>query len=594
MSVLANIGLALRLVWRTSRPLSGALLILTVIGGALPVAIPYVAALIVDAVVAAVRSEPSATVIRDTLLLVALEGFLVAAVAAAQRAMTVCQALLRAQLTQAVNESIFEKALTLELEQFENAAFYDRLSQAHRGAPSRPLSLVTRLASGTQHSLSLLGFAVLLVQFSPLAFATLLAASLPVLLAEAKFSTEAFRMFLWRSPEARLQSYLSTMLVREDYAKEIQLFGLGPLFARRHRDIYQKLYAEDRAVALRRGGWAVSLGLFATIAWYAACAWIVVSALTGTITVGEMTMYLALFRQGQGTLTALLTSLSGVYEDQLYVATLRTFLNTPSRRRTTGASHGPRPDDGIRFEKVSYRYPGASTPALTDIDLHVRPGECLGLIGVNGSGKTTLIKLLTRLYTPTSGRILLDGLDLREWSEAALRERIGVIFQDFRRYHLTLGENIGAGDASRFDDASRWHAAAERAQLEGLVQKLPDGYGTQLGTWFTNGRELSGGQWQKVALARAFMRTQADILVLDEPTAAVDASAEAALFDRFRELTRNRTSILISHRFAAVRRADQIVVLSEGRIVERGAHEELLRTGGRYSELFSLQAAGYR
>jgi ATP-binding cassette, subfamily B, bacterial len=594
-STLANVRLALHLVWRTSPSLGIAFLILTVVAGVLPSAIAYVAALIVDAVVTGVRTvEPSSATVRNALLLVALECLLVAAVATAQRTMRACEMLMRAQLAQAVNELIFDKALTLDLDQFENPALYDKLSQVHRGASHRPLSLVTRLSGLAQHSLSLLGFAVLLIQFSPWAFALLMAASLPVFLSETRFSGEAFRMFIWRSPEGRLQTYLSTMLVREDYAKEMQLFGLGRLFAQRHRDIYRKLYAEDRSLAIRRCCWAVALGLLATVTWYGACGWIVISALTATITIGQMTMYLVLFRQGQGALAALLTCLNGVYEDQLYIATLRDYLDTPSRRRTAGATRGPQPGDGIRFENVSYSYPGASAPALVDINLHIPPHACLGLVGVNGSGKTTLIKLLTRLYTPTTGRILLDGLDLLEWDETALRERIGVIFQDFRRYHLTLGENIGAGDVHHFDDEARWHAAAEKAQLETLIEKLPHGYRTQLGTWFAEGRELSGGQWQKVALARAFVRTQADILVLDEPTAAIDASAEAALFERFRDLTQNRTSILISHRFAAVRRADQIVVLSNGRIIERGAHEELMQTRGRYSELFSIQAAGYR
>jgi ATP-binding cassette subfamily B protein len=255
---------------------------------------------------------------------------------------------------------------------------------------------------------------------------------------------------------------------------------------------------------------------------------------------------------------------------------------------------GPQPQDGIRFEHVTFKYPDAEQPALVDVNLHIKPGESLALVGENGSGKTTLIKLLTRLYSPTSGRITLDGQDLREWDEAALRDRIGVIFQDFARYQLMVGENIGAGDVRHFEDEARWREAGDKGMAAPIVESLPSGYRTQLGKWFNEGRELSGGQWQKIALSRAFMRSRADILVLDEPTAAMDAAAEATVYEHFRALTKGRIAILISHRFSTVRMADQIVVLQDGGIVERGSHEELMRLDGHYAHLFKLQAKGYR
>jgi len=290
----------------------------------------------------------------------------------------------------------------------------------------------------------------------------------------------------------------------------------------------------------------------------------------------------------------MLTAVGGMYEDNLYLSTLYEYLETEVILPTGSSVRGPHPEDGIRFEDVSFTYPGAQEAALENITLHLVPGTSLALVGENGSGKTTLIKLLTRLYAPTSGRILLDGQDLAEWDEAALRERIGVIFQDFARYQLLVGENVGAGDERYFEDEERWRAAAVKGRASDFIDTLPAGYQTQLGKWFKDGRELSGGQWQKIALSRAFMRSRADILVLDEPTAAMDAQAEAEVFEHFRQLARERITILISHRFSTVRMADQIVVLNNGHIIERGSHEELMQLHGRYAQLFTLQARGYR
>jgi ATP-binding cassette subfamily B protein len=587
---------ALELVWTTSRPLTIAFALLTLIAGALPAAVAYVGSLIVDAVVAAIQgaADARATLTNHTLWLVAGEGVLVALIAGAQRGLNLCQSLLRAQLGQRVNGMILEKALTLELSHFENSEFYDKLTRARREASSRPLSLVTRTFGLLQNGISLLSFGSLLLHFSPWAVVVLILAGLPAFLAEAKFSGDKFRLFLWRSPETRMQLYLETVLAREDHAKEVKLFGLGPLFLKRYREIFAKLYREDRNLTIRRDTWGFFLGLIATATLYGAYAWIALSAIATRITLGQMTMYLMLFRQGQSAVSAILSAVGGMYEDNLYLSTLYDYLETPVNGTKGKAVQGPKPDDGIRFENVSFTYPDAEQPTLVDIDLHIRPGESLALVGENGSGKTTLIKLLTRLYAPTSGRILLDGQDLREWDEVALRDRIGVIFQDFTRYQLLLGENIGAGDVRHFEDESRWQEAGEKGMAAPIVATLPDGYRTPLGKWFNDGRELSGGQWQKIALSRAFMRSRADILVLDEPTSAMDASAEATIFEHFRTLTHGRIAILISHRFSTVRMADQIVVIENGRIIERGSHDQLMQLNGHYSHLFSLQAKGYR
>lgn len=577
---------AFSLVWSTSRPLTLALMSLTLVAGTLPAAVAWVGAHIVDAVVA----RDGARVLEWVLL----EGVLVALLAGAQRGLSFCQSLLRAQLGQRVNVMILEKALTLSLAQFEDAEFYDKLTRARREASSRPLSLVMKAFGLVQNLISLASFAVLLIKFSPWAVAILLLAGLPAFIAETKFSGDAFRLFKWRSPETRMQLYLETVLAREDHAKEVKLYGLGERLLSRYRDIFNRLYREDRALTLRRDSWGFALGMIGTAAFYGAYAWIALEAVAARITLGQMTMYLMLFRQGQSAVSAGLSAIGGMYEDRLYLSTLYEYLETPVAAVRGGLKQGPHPGDGLRFEQVSFTYPGATEPALRDVSLHLPPGASLALVGENGSGKTTLIKLLARLYEPTAGRILLDGLDLRDWDEASLRARIGVIFQDFARYQMLVGENIGAGDEPAFEDEARWREAAAKGRAAEFVADLPAGYRTQLGKWFKEGRELSGGQWQKIALSRAFMRTQADILVLDEPTAAMDAKAEAEVFAHFRELARGRMAILISHRFSTVRMADEIAVIAEGRIVERGSHAELMARDGRYATLFTLQAQGYR
>jgi ATP-binding cassette subfamily B protein len=587
---------ALELVWSTNRTLSVVLGLLTLAAGMLPAGVAWVGSLIVDAVVGAIRAAGpgQAAATRHALLLVGLEGLFVAALAGVQRGISHCQSLFRAQLGQRVNAMILEKALTLELAHFEDSEFYDKLTRARREASSRPLSLVMRTFGLAQNGISLVSYGTLLAHFSPWAVAVLVLAGLPSFLAEARFSGAAFRLFLWRSPETRMQNYLETVLAREDHAKEVKLYGVGPLFLQRYRDIFRNIYREDRELAVRRDTWGFLLGLIATGTLYGAYVWVALATIAGRITLGQMTMYVMLFRQGQTAVSASLAAIGGMYEDNLYLATLYDYLDTPVEPPHGTAPRGPDPADGIRFNHVSFGYPGAEQTVLTDVNLHIPPGTSLALVGENGSGKTTLIKLLTRLYRPTSGTITLDGLDLAEWDETALRRRIGVIFQDFVRYQLIVGENIGTGDVSHLDDEARWREAAEKGMAAPMIEGLPERYHTQLGKWFNQGRDLSGGEWQKIALSRAFMRTDADILVLDEPTAAMDAGAEATVYEHFRTLMKGRSAILISHRFSTVRMADQIVVLQGGRIIESGSHEALIRANGPYARLFELQARGYQ
>ena len=583
---------AIELVWTTSRPLTIALALLTIVGGILPAVIAYIGQLIVDGVVAAAQSANPDT--RGVLLLVGLEAIVVIAVAATQRGISASQSLLRGLLGQRVNVMILEKAMTLELAHFEDSEFYDKLTQARREASSRPLSLVNRTFGLVQNAISLTSYSVLLFAFSPWAVVILVAAGLPSFFAEAKFSGDAFRLFRWRSPDTRMQMYLETVIAREDGVKEVKLFQLGPRLLQRYRDIFKKLFVEDRKLTIRRDTWGFLLGLVSICALYAAYGWIVMTAIVGAITLGAMTMYLVLFRQGQSAVAAILSSVSGMYEDNLYLSNLYEYLEQPVPTRRGNAVRGPEPERGLEFENVSFTYAGAKEKALNNISLQIKPGESLALVGENGSGKTTLIKLLTRLYDPTAGRILLDGLDLQEWDVEALRQRVGVIFQDFGRYQFSVGENIGAGDVRHIDDKERWQEAATTGLAAPFIEEMPDSYETQLGRWFKGGRELSGGQWQKIALSRAFMRSEADILVLDEPTAAMDASSEAEVFEHFRTASSSKMTILISHRFSTVRAAAQIVVIHQGEILERGTHESLLAEDGQYAHLFKLQARGYQ
>ena len=583
---------ALNLVWTTSRPLTITLALLTLVGGVLPAVIAYIGQLIVDGVIAAAQAADPDT--RGVLILIGLEALVVIAVAATQRGISASQSLLRALLGQRVNVMILEKAMTLELAQFEDSEFYDKLTQARREASSRPLSLVNRTFGLVQNAISLVSYSVLLFAFSPWAVVILIVAGLPSFFAEAKFSGDAFRLFRWRSPDTRMQLYLETVIAREDGVKEVKLFQLGPRLLQRYRDIFTKLFVEDRKLTLRRDTWGFLLGLVSTGALYGAYVWIIITTIASVITLGAMTMYLVLFRQGQAAVSAILMSVSGMYEDNLYLSNLYEYLEQPVPVRRGQSVRGPDPERGLQFENVSFTYAGAKQEALSNISLQIKPGESLALVGENGSGKTTLIKLLTRLYDPTEGRILLDGLDLQEWDVEALRQRIGVIFQDFGRYQFTVGENIGAGDVRYIDDKERWKKAAATGLAAPFIEDLPDSYDTQLGRWFKGGRELSGGQWQKIALSRAFMRSDADILVLDEPTAAMDASSEAEVFEHFRNASGNKMTILISHRFSTVRAAEKIIVIHQGRILERGNHESLLAEGGQYAHLFKLQARGYQ
>jgi ATP-binding cassette subfamily B protein len=578
------------LVWKSSPRLTVLLGALTLLGAGVPLAIAWVGKAIVDAAVGHHRDT--------TLRLVGVELGLVVVQAAIIRGLALVRSLLGARLGLDINVRILEKALTLELRHFEDPDFYDRLTRARREASVRPISVVTESFQLVQNVLTLLGYAGLLLSFSPWAVLGLLLAALPATLAEMRFSQQAFRLRNWRSPDSRRLLYLEYVLANDDHAKEVKLFGLGPLLLGRYRALGETFYQEDRQLSLRRAGWSYALSLVGTVTFYGCYAAVAVAAAVGRLTLGLMTLYVVAFRQGQQAFQSILTALGSMYEDNLNMSNLYEYLAIPIGRPAPSPVALPALADaaerGIRFEDVGFRYPDAEGWALRHVSLFIPHGQSLALVGQNGAGKTTFIKLLTRLYSPTEGRILLDGVDLQAWDEAVLRGRLGVIFQDFNQYQFRFRENVGVGSVEHLEDTPRVQRAVEEGGATELLAGLQDGLETPLGRWFKDGTELSGGQWQKVALARAFMRQEADILVLDEPTAALDAEAEHAIFLRFRELARGRTTLLISHRFSTVRMADRIVVIEHGQLVEQGTHAELMALGARYAHLFTLQAKGYQ
>ena len=590
----------LALVWRSSPPQTVALALLTLAGGVAPLGIAYVGKRIVDAVVGHSREA--------TVRWVLVELGLVTVLAVVQRGLGLVRSVLGARLGIDINVAILEKAQALDLRWFEDSEFYDKLTKARREASSRPIALVTEGFGLVQSAVTLAGYAALLSRFSGWAVVGLFAATVPATLAEMRYSKLAFRVRNWRSPESRKLLYLEYVLANDEHAKEVKLFGLGPTLLDRYRRQSEQFYEEDRRLYAQRARWTQLLSLIGTGAFYGAYASMALLAASGALTLGNMTMYVVAFRQGQQAFQSALSGIGGLYEHNLYMSNLWDYLgivdeNTNGRAHgangTNGANgHGLLPEaaatKGIVLEDVGFRYPNKEGWALRHVDLVIPAGASLALVGENGAGKTTLVKLLTRLYEPTEGRILLDGRDLRDWDATALRARFGVLFQDFNQYQLKVRENVGMGSIEHVEDVERVERAVERGGARAVVEGLKGGLDASLGGWFQGGTELSGGQWQKIALARAFMREESDILVLDEPTAALDAEAEHAVFARFRELAEGRTTIVISHRFPTVRMASKIVVLEGGAVREVGTHEELVAKGGRYAKMFALQAEGYR
>jgi ATP-binding cassette subfamily B protein len=593
---LRNTPQAFRLVWTASRSATLVGIGLTLIAALLPAGQAWAGKLIVDAIVAAINQgmEPLAG-LRSVAPYLLLEFALLLTGSVTSQVRSLTDRILQSQLTNQINSLIIRKANSLDLRFFEDPIFYDTLQNARRQADTSALAIVNSSLQMVQQVITLVTLVILLARFSPWLAVIVFVAAIPAFLSQSQYAERAFRAVSRRAPESRLLNYLEMLLTGIESVKEIKLFGLGEPLLKRYQELFTRFYLEDRAIAERRTVAGLGWGLLSTLAYYGAYAWIVLRTIAGSITLGDMTMFLSIFRQSQSSIRSLLDSLNRLYESNLYLDNLMTYLELqPQLVSPADGLIAPEPiRQGIEFRGVSFCYPGSDVEVLRDVNLHIRPGERIALVGLNGAGKTTLIKLLTRLYDPTQGQILLDGVDLREYDLTSLHQRFGVIFQDFVRYQFTVRENIGFGQVDALYDLERIRDAADRGGASPIIEKMPRGYDTMLGRRWEKGLELSGGQWQKIALARAFMR-KAEVLVLDEPTSALDAEAEYEVFRRFGELMEGRIAVLISHRFSTVRMADRIVVLSAGKIIELGSHAELIRLDGSYARLFNLQAEGYR
>ncbi|MBK7861378.1 MAG: ABC transporter ATP-binding protein [Archangiaceae bacterium] len=584
-----------RLVWEADRVNVLTFVALQLVLSLQPAAMAWVGKLIVDGVVRAVK-EPSDAVRVQVLELVGLELGIALAGLLIGRFNALLNSLTRARLGNLINERILEKALTLELRHFEDPALYDKLQNARREASARPLSLATSALDIVTRLITLASFGVLLWHISWWAVFALAVSAAPAFWVEARLSGEGFRLLSWRAPEGRKLNYLEWILTRDSHVKEVKLYGLGQLILSRYRELFAKFFAQDAALTRRRFWLHLLTSLVAQAALYGCYAFVVWRAVFGQLTIGDLSLAFALFTTGQGAFAGLLTTAAGMYEDALFMSNLFAYLNVEAKGEAATVSPPrtlPKGPHALVLDNVSFRYPGKEKWALKGVSLTVKAGEKLGIVGENGAGKSTLIKLLLRLYDPTEGRITYGGVDLRELEPAELRSRFGAVFQDFVRYQFPVSENIGLGEPSRLGDRPAIEAAAAAGGAAELVKGLPRGYDTVLGSWFDDAQDLSAGQWQKLAVARAFMR-DAEVLILDEPTASIDAEAEMAMFQRFAQLARERTAVIISHRFSTVRMADQIAVLEGGQLIELGSHDALVKKGGRYAGLFELQARGYR
>jgi ATP-binding cassette subfamily B protein len=608
---IAALPRVMELVWEASPRVTGFLFITTIVAGFIPAASAYTSKLLINAVVQGILIHgdqrvpdhvridlgplhPAFTAFNAIIFLAVLQLLLFALIAFLSTVRNITQQLLQNSVSMRIQLMVMEKAATLDLAFYEDPASYDLLRRAQTDSINRPVMMISTAFGLLQTGLTFISMIALLVAVSPLLALIALVSPIPAFIADTRYGWRGYNIARWGSRLLRRMQYLVTLLTTDTYAKEIKLFGLGGYFIERYRLIGNTFYGSQRQQVVRRYLVGFLWGNLSTIATSVTYLYVALQAIAGRLTLGDLTLYTTAAQSVQNSIQGILSGFSNMYEHNLYLSNLFELIATESKLPTPASPVAlPSPLRGeIRFEHVTFAYPDAKENALSDLSFTVAPGETVAIVGRNGAGKTTLFKLICRLYDPADGRILVDGVDIRDYDPAQLRSQIGGMFQDYVTYQATAAENIGLGNLGQIADRESIIKAGRQAGTDQLIAGLPAGYDTALGKWFDAGVNLSGGEWQKVALARAFMR-DARILLLDEPTSALDAQAEYELFERLRSLTRGKTAVYISHRFSTVRRADRILFLEHGQLVEQGTHEQLMRLGGRYARLFRLQASAY-
>jgi len=591
-SALSNLPRFFKLVWQTSPSLTLTNALLRIIRSALPVAILYVGKLIIDQVV--FLSRGSIDEHYHLWQLVAIEFLLAILSDALSRATTLVDSLLGDLFSNHTSIQIMEHAATLDLDQFEDSEFYDKLERARQQTIGRTV-LLSQILSQVQDIITMAFLAAGLIVFNPWLIVLLFIAVLPAFAGESYFNDKNYSLTRRQTPERRELDYMRFLGASDETAKEVKIFNLSGFLTDRFRFLSDKFYKDNKRIAVKRSVWGTLFAVLGSLGYYGAYVFIIFKTITGKLSIGDLTFLAGSFRQLRSLLEGILPRFTAVSQGAIYLKDFFDFFNITSKiKPPVNPLPFPNPiKEGFTFENVGFRYANSERWANRHLSFTFHAGEKLALVGENGAGKTTLVKLLARLYEPTEGRILLDGHDLREYNLEELRAQVGVIFQDYIRYQMNVSQNIAVGNIGEKENENLIINSAKQSLADVLVQRLPGKYEQALGKRFNNGVELSGGEWQKIALARAYMKN-AQLLILDEPTAALDARAEYEVFQRFSELTKGKTAVLISHRFSTVRMADRILVLEKGELLEEGRHEELLLKNGRYAELFNLQAKGYQ
>jgi len=593
LAALGNLPAFFKLVWQTSPLMTISNSLLRIVRSAMPLLILYVGKLIIDQVI--FLSHASGNPSHEYLWkLVAAEFVLAISADALSRAVNLLDSLLGDMFSNHTSIKIMNHAATLDLDQFEDSTFYDKLERARQQTVGRTI-LLSQVLSQVQDLITMGFLAAGLLIFNPWLILLLLVAVVPAFLGESHFNNKSYALTRGQTPERRELDYIRYMAASDESAKEVKIFNLSGFLVDRFRTLSDQFFLDNKKLVIKRSFWGTLFALLGSAGYYSAYVVIIAKAITGSLSIGDLTFLAGSFRQLRALLEGILNRFTSVSQGAIYLRDLFEFFEIqPNIRQTAHPLPFPNPIlRGFTFEDVGFKYQNAESWANRHLSFTLHAGEKLALVGENGAGKTTLVKLLARLYDPTEGRILLDGIDLKEYDLPGLRLQVGVIFQDFLRFQMTLAQNIAVGKISESANRPLIEASAKQSLAHELAERLPGKYDQMLGRRFNQGIELSGGEWQKVALARAYMR-EAQLLILDEPTAALDARAEYEVFQRFAELTRGKSAVLISHRFSTVRMADRILVLEKGQSIEIGSHEELLKKNGRYAELFNLQAMGYR